>query len=65
MPPSCNTEKLKKIMQQHHLSAPVVAEMLGRSAHTVRVWRCCNKNIIPDQLLELLQLKLAQREAEA
>ncbi len=65
MPPSCNTQKLKDLMQKHNVKAPRVAAILGRSAHTVREWRCCNKNNIPDQLLELLELKLAQSEDKA
>lgn len=65
MPPSCNTEKLKDLMRMHRLKSPDVAALLGRSAHTVRVWRCCNDNNIPDNLLELLQFKLARREESA
>lgn len=65
MPPSCNTQKLKDLMRTHKLKAPQVAALLGRSAHTVREWRCCNANNIPDQLLELLQLKLGSREEKA
>lgn len=65
MPPSCNTQKLKDLMQQHKLNAPQVAAILGRSAHTVREWRCSNANNIPDQLLELLHLKLGAPEEKA
>lgn len=62
MPPSCNTEKLKDLMRTHRLKSPDVAALLGRSAHTVRVWRCCNNNNIPDNLLELLELKISLRK---
>lgn len=62
MPPSGNTEKLKTLMRTHRLKSPDVAALVGRTAHTVRVWRCCNDTNIPDHLLELLRFKLAQRE---
>lgn len=60
MSTSSNTERLKKLMSDHRLKAPDVAKLIGRSAHTVRVWRCVNDNVIPDAMLEFLELKIAQ-----
>lgn len=60
-----NTQRLKDLMSQHKLSPEQVSKMLGRSVHTVREWRCANSNNISDNNLELLELKLAARGAEA
>lgn len=65
MSPSVNTDRLKQLMHEHRLTAPAVALLIGRSAHTVRVWRCSNDTIIPDNMLELLELKIAQPKEQA
>lgn len=65
MTPSGNTTRLKALMAKHRLSAPDVAKILKRSAHTVAEWRCSNANNIPDHLLELLELRLASRGVNA
>ena len=56
-----NTQRLKELMSKHDLSAADVARMLNRSVQSVYEWRCINERDIPDQLLELLAMKLAAR----
>jgi hypothetical protein len=52
------TERLHQLMAQYDLSAPDVAAILGRTPHTVRVWRSIHElRIIPDDALALLELK--------
>lgn len=47
-------------MKEHGLTARQVGEILGRTPHTVRVWRSVTADrIIPVHTLELLRLKLA------
>lgn len=57
------TEKLRSLMADHNLSEDKVAELLGRSVTTVRIWRCKTEasKVIPQPLLELLELKAAQQ----
>lgn len=53
-------------MRRHRLSAPGVATMLGRKPNTVRVWRVAKTSRpIPDDALQLLALKLADRKRQA
>lgn len=61
-----NTEKLIQLMNQYQLSCGDVGKILGRTVSTVRVWRCANPTspTIPNNQLELLELKLAQGEAK-
>lgn len=55
------TKKLRAIMKKHKLKARDVADMLGREPSTVRVWRCQHtKRVIPQDTLELLELKLGE-----
>lgn len=57
-----NTEALHRLMQRNHLKAMDVATMLGRQVNTVRVWRVREtERPIPDETLQLLKLKLAER----
>lgn len=54
------TATLDALMRQHNLTARQVGDMLGRTAHTVRCWRCrIETNTIPQHALELLQMKIA------
>lgn len=55
-----NTQRLKELMAKHGLSASDVAAMLNRSVQSVYEWRCVNDRNIPDHLLDLLELRLAQ-----
>lgn len=58
-----NTKKLHTLMRRHRLSAPDVATLLGRKPNTVRVWRVAQTSRpIPDDALQLLALKLADRK---
>ena len=45
-------------MELHDLTSADVAELLGVSVFTVNSWRSRNGNPMPDNLLELLELKL-------
>lgn len=56
--PNPRTLRLRQLMTEHKLSAKRVAKMLNRSPHTVACWRS-EPQIIPCELLELLELKLA------
>jgi hypothetical protein len=43
-------------MKAHGLSPAAVGQILGRSAQTVRVWRCkWDGRVIPDMALALLE----------
>lgn len=60
-----NTSRLIRLMDEHKLTAKEVAQMLGRSAKTVRMWRCVSEPEIPGNLLELLELKLAKAPTQS
>lgn len=62
MTPHPNTTRLKELMALHGVSIKEVAQLLGRSSKTVRMWRSKNEPSIPDPLLELLELKLKPAE---
>jgi hypothetical protein len=50
-------------MYRHKLTASAVGEMVGRKAHTVRVWRCASTDrSIPEHTLTVLKLRIAERE---
>lgn len=57
------TKQLLQLMAEHNLSAAQVGELVGRSAQTVRTWRCgtTESKVIPAQTLELLALKVAAK----
>lgn len=58
-----NTTELLRLIDQHHLSTKDIATMLSRKAQTVRHWRSkTGFRVIPDHQLELLKLKLANRQ---
>ena len=58
------TKRLLHLMKKHRLSAGDVGEMLGRTAQTVRVWRCAwGERAIPEHTLLALETKIAQRAA--
>jgi len=58
------TASLHKIMADYKIKAPEVAQILGRLPITVYIWRCENtKRIIPQDALDLLQMKLASKAA--
>lgn len=61
-----NTKKLHALMKRHKMTAGEVAAMLGRKPNTVRVWRVKETaRPIPDDTLQLLALKLAERKRRA
>lgn len=62
MTPAQRTARLLDLMAQHKLNAPAVAAMLGKQPNTVRVWRSAKVagKVIPANVLELLELKLAK-----
>jgi len=54
------TKQLDQLMKDHDLTARRVGELLGRTPHTVRVWRSrTTKRPIPAHALELLRAKLS------
>lgn len=56
------TERLRALMDAHKLTAAEVGEILGRTAQTVRVWRCNHEaRTIPSDALRVLQFTLAAR----
>lgn len=57
------TTKLLELMKSNELSCTDVALLVGRRPSTVRVWmvETGNNPQIPDAVLELLELKLAQQ----
>jgi hypothetical protein len=60
------TKRLKKLMKDHGLSTADVGEMLSRTPHTVRCWRCqWEARVIPAHTLELLEVKISQRMVHA
>lgn len=57
------TTELDALMRQHNLTARQVGDMLSRTPHTVRCWRCRTEtNTIPAHALDLLKLKIAARD---
>ncbi|MCQ4311714.1 hypothetical protein NAV33_07370 [Pseudomonas stutzeri] len=58
------TQRLINLMAQHNVGIPDVSALVNRSEKTVRMWRSKNEPSIPDELLELLELKLSQRAGE-
>lgn len=62
MTTSNRTNRLKELMAVYHLKAKDVGVILGREAHTVRVWRSAYKaRVIPDHMLRLLESELAKK----
>lgn len=58
------TKELDSLMREHGKTARQVGELLGRTPHTVRVWRSRTADrIIPEHTLEVLRMKLARGEA--
>lgn len=57
-----NTARLRTLMVEHKVTPKEVAAMLSRSYQTILKYRCKNGNIMPDSLLELLELKLKDRK---
>lgn len=57
------TEKLHQVMRDNGMKAADVANMLGRDVNTVRIWRSKDPRTIPPHSLELLELKLAAKQA--
>lgn len=53
-----NCTRLRVLMAKHRLTAEKVAEMLNREAGTVYQWRR-GYRVMPDELLDLLECKLA------
>lgn len=53
------TERLCQLMFDHQVNSVQVGRILGRSAQTVRSWRCNYDRTIPSQLLRLLEHELA------
>lgn len=54
------TEELRTLMTENNLSIKGVAKLLDRQPMTVRIWRCESGKVIPQHMLDLLKLKLAQ-----
>lgn len=60
------TARLKKLMEQHKLTAKDVGALLTRSPQTVKCWRCqWEARTIPAHTLTALEAIIAKREAHA
>lgn len=60
------TKQLDALMKEHGLTARQVGEMIGRTAHTVRVWRSKYEHrVIPEHTLSHLLVKIAERAGGA
>lgn len=59
-----NSRRLIALMDTHQVSPSDIAEMTGRSYKTVLQWRSSKTQIIPDVMLEFLELKLGSRQSE-
>ena len=57
-----NTARLRVLMTEHKVTPKEVATLLNRGYQTILKYRCKNGNIMPDSLLELLELKLKDRK---
>lgn len=57
------TDRLRALMKAHKLDAADVAQILGRTPQTVRVWCCSNEQTIPQDALRVLEMTLAARGA--
>lgn len=62
--PIDNTTKLRALMELYELSVDDVANITGRAVPTVRGWRQRVGYSIPDDLLELLELRLQSRNQQ-
>lgn len=60
---SKNCTRLRVLMAQHRLTAEQVGEMVNREPGTVYQWRRGYRDM-PDELLELLERKLAPSAGE-
>lgn len=65
MPDQRNTHRLRALMDQYDLSPQDVADLLHRSYQTVLIWRSVNQQTIPDNMLDLLEMKLAGRKGSS
>lgn len=59
-----NSRRLIALMDAHGASPRDIAEMTGRSYKTVLQWRSSKTQIIPDVMLEFLELKLNSCQVE-
>lgn len=59
---SKQTQELRRIIYKYDVSTLEVAKLLDISVHTVNKYKSKRGIDIPDNLLELLSLKLEQRE---
>ncbi len=59
-----NQQELMDIMYHNKMQAADVAELLYCTPNNVRVWRCDSGNAMPDSKLELLKLKIKERNNE-
>lgn len=59
-----NQQELMDIMYHNKLKAKDVAELLYCTPNNVRVWRCAGGNAMPDAKMELLKLKLANKNEQ-
>lgn len=63
---SNRTDELRQLMAEHGLKAKDVGAIVGRDAHTVRVWASAYpKTVIPANMLRLLVLELQNRARAA
>lgn len=60
-PTNERTRRLHELMREHELRSTDVADLVGRSSQTVRLWRCESK-IIPSHALIALEFAIAERK---
>lgn len=58
-----NTERFRELCKKHGLKVGDVATQTGRSIYTVRHWMSGTRYPIPNDTLELLELKLTKELA--
>jgi hypothetical protein len=64
---NARTAELRQLMRTHQLTAREAGKLIGRTAQTVRNWRCRTDDArtIPEHTLAVLKQRIAEREGVA